>query len=425
MQKNSLTTLLTGTIGTILEWAEYAFYGYMAVPIAAQFFPETSQSAHLLAAFAVFAAGFVMRPLGAVLFGHIGDRIGRKRALLISMLLMGLATLAIGCLPAYQSIGIAAPILLVMFRLLQGLAVSSECLAAAVFLIEHSPKPYRTLAGSWSGFAAAVGMTLGGVAAAIVTHPSMPGWAWRVPFFVGALGCIVALILRQRVHESPEFVAAQAQDALSQYPIHEILHGHSLALFRTASFAIFTGSMIYVGNMYFNTFLTQYVGIVAHDATRITTLGELLVVMLFPFVAWWADKTDGVKIMKAGLLFTLFSAPASFAIASMGSIQHAVFAQVLYAISDALVTAPMFYYLYKQFPLHVRVTGMAVPWNVAIALLGGTGPMFAQSLFDATGWFFVPGVYISFSALFVYVMMQLKSRKTTLVETNSPIPQMM
>lgn len=408
MSTQNTRTIVTGTIGTIIEWAEYAFYGYMAVPMARYFFPDTDHTANLLAAFAVFAAGFIMRPIGAVIFGHIGDKIGRKLALLISMLLMGIATLAIGCLPTYQQIGLWAPALLLLCRLLQGLAVSSECLGAAVFLIEHAGKRFPNLAGSWPGFAAALGMTLGGIAATLVTHPAAPEWAWRCPFFVGAFGCAVALYLRQRVQESPEFLAAKAANQLTALPIQQLWQGYSLAIARVAAFAVFTGGMIYVGNMYFATFLTQYAGYSHHDATLITTLGEFLVVLLFPVVAWCADKTNGVMIMRVGLALVMVVAPLMFYLANTGNIMLILLAQFLYAMTDALITAPMFKYLFDQFPTAIRVTGIAVSWNIAIALLGGTAPMIAQISTQQFNLMIGPGLYIALAALCVWWVMSLR-----------------
>lgn len=401
MHKISRRIIIISCIGTIIEWAEYAFYGYMAVLMAAIFFPKEDARAALLASLGVFAAGFMMRPIGALLISHIADIRGRKQALLYSMFIMGLATFSIGLLPTYHQVGIAAPILLFILRLTQGLAVASESLSAAVFLIEHARGVKPNLTGSWPGMAAAFGVTLGAMAAFFVTQSTW-SFAWRIPFIIGALSCFAGLYLRQKIAESPVFIEAELKKQLVKIPVIALCKGYGSAIFKTAAIAIFVATIVYVCNLYFATYLIEVGKMQSKDALLVTTVGELLVVCFFPLCGYAADCWGGERLIKYGLLLFGVSAPVIFILGSLGSVFYALIAQLIYAFLDALITAPMFKWLYDEFPIHIRVTGMAVSWNVAVALLGGTAPLIVQFLMLKTGMKYSPGVYVSFISFLTF-----------------------
>jgi MFS transporter, MHS family, proline/betaine transporter len=191
--------IFVSVIGTFLEWTEYCLYGYLAAKISVLFFPQFDARVGLLATFGIFAAGYFARPLGGILFGHIGDTRGRKQALMVSMALMGVATVSIGLLPTYAEWGLFAPLLLLLCRILQGLAVSGEFNGAAIFLIEHAQPGYKNRAGSWVGAAAAAGMVFGALLVALVSYDGLPTWVWRIPFLIGALSCFVFAFDYRRV----------------------------------------------------------------------------------------------------------------------------------------------------------------------------------------------------------------------------------
>ena len=202
-------TLLAGAIGNVLEWYDFALYGYFAPVFAALFFPSDSASVSLISAFGVFAVGFLARPLGALLFGYWGDTVGRREALAWSILLMAIPTCLVGLLPTYETIGVVAPIALTLFRFLQGLSVGGEFTGSATFLVEHAAASQRGYIGSWAGFSAQIGALLGsGVGALIassLTEEALHQWGWRIPFVMGSLIAVVGWYLRTRVPESPAF----------------------------------------------------------------------------------------------------------------------------------------------------------------------------------------------------------------------------
>src|SRR3979409_116474 len=202
-------TLLAGAIGNVLEWYDFALYGYFAPVFAALFFPSNSPSVSLISAFGVFAVGFLARPLGAMLFGYWGDTLGRRKALAWSILLMAIPTCLVGLLPPYDTMGVIAPIALTLCRFPQGLSVGGEFTGSAIFLVEHAAASQRGYVGSWASFSAQIGALLGSgmgaLIASILTDEALHQWGWRVPFVMGSVIAVAGWYLRTRVPESPAF----------------------------------------------------------------------------------------------------------------------------------------------------------------------------------------------------------------------------
>src|SRR5262245_34384631 len=200
--------IAAGTAGNVMEWYDFAVYGYFAATIGRHFFPSSDATTSLIAAFGVFAAGFLMRPLGGVIFGHIGDHVGRKAALTISVLAMAIPTFLIGILPGYSTLGPTAAVLLVILRMIQGLSVGGEYMTSIVFLVEGAGRKHQGFAGSWSGFGAVGGILLGSAVSALVTLTFSPEavhrWAWRLPFLIGLFVGLAGLYVRRHVTEPPK-----------------------------------------------------------------------------------------------------------------------------------------------------------------------------------------------------------------------------
>lgn len=311
---------------------------------------------------------------------------------------MGVATIGMGLVPTYAQIGIAAPIVLLIFRLIQGLAVAGEFNGAAIFLIEHATSSKGNkgyLAGAWVGAAAAAGMLLGAFSAQIVRLPIMPEWAWRIPFMIGFLGCGIAYIIRKNLDETPHFKAIRAK----QTPFFNVIKTQLQGLLQVAAFAGFIAVWVYLGNLYFKAFLIHHAGIATSTAGWLTTFGQALVVILYPLVGLYADKTGGHRLIKAGLILAIVSAPSLYLLALTSNLILIVLAQIVYAIVNALVGAPMFRYLFDQFTTEVRYTGTAFSWSISAAVLGGTAPALATWFIAATEVKAAPGVYVSIIAM--------------------------
>lgn len=400
-------------LGTFLEWAEYSFYGYLASKMSRIFFPQFDQKIAMIATFGVFAAGFIARPLGGIVFGYAGDVLGRKKALSVSIVLMGLATLSIGLLPTYQQVGLLAPILLLSCRMLQGIAVSGEFNGASIYLIEHAKPDKQYLAGSSVAAAAAAGMLFGAMVIATISLPFMPSWSWRIPFFIGAFSCIAGYYLRQNLTESPQFLQSAAKKKLARLPIVEVMLNHKKALLQTGILAAFVGIYVYICNIYYGSYLIHQAHYSMHNAVLLCGFGQAMVAVLIPIFANKADKVGGKKILLPGLLLAIIVAPLMFLFASYQSLSWLIFAEILYAIANAATSATIFKTVFDLFPTNSRYTGITFAWSLSVAIFGGTAPLFAQYLLGHLG-FIGPAIIVSCSAILALcsvVVFELKNVK--------------
>jgi len=395
--------MLIATLGTLLEWAEYTFYGYMAIKLATLFFPQTNPNLSLLHTFGVFAIGYIMRPVGAIVFGHIGDRYGRRLALMSSIILMGIATLGIGLLPTYSQIGLWAPWTLLGLRMLQGIAVSGEYNGAAIFLIEQAPAHRACYAGAWIPAAAASGMVLGGFAAYLVSLPDIPLWAWRIPFLLGGISCLIGLYLRRHIAESPTFLRAKAQRALDPMPLMVVLKQYKRNLITISCIAAFTGIYVYIGNIYFVVFLKEQVGIATHHAVFYAMGGQALAALSIPVMGYWADYTQNPKqqYLNALLAIALIS-PLIFWLALKGTALSIGCAMMLYGLLNGYSSAPMMKLIYDALPTEIRYTGSSLAWSLSAAIFAGTAPMVAHFLIVDCQWRYGGSLYITVAATLAF-----------------------
>jgi MHS family proline/betaine transporter-like MFS transporter len=386
--------IASATVGTILEWAEFTFFAYMAEQLSRLFFPSDAADWARFKTYAIFSVSYLMRPFGAVLFGHLGDRFGRKPALMYSMLLMAVATTFMGMLPTYAQIGIAAPLLLMLCRLLQGLAVSGEFHGAAVFIFEHTGHERPYLAGMWPAFAASAGMMLGGLASTLTALPNAPAWAWRLPFLCSGLSCLVAFYVRRFLSETPDFQKAQAEKKLSALPLWEACRQNPKGMLCTAAYGMFMGVFAYIGNVYYKTLLVKN-GLSTYDAARIITLGQSLAAVLTLVLGYYADRIGGKRLCLLGLIATACLGPYIFHCANLGDLQSALHGQLCYALVNAFISAPMLGLILQQFSTQSRYSGSAFAWSISSALFASTALLIAEKLTVQLQWPQGPGYYIS------------------------------
>lgn len=385
-------------LGTFLEWTEYSIYGYLAAKISALFFPQVDPRVALLATYGVFATGFFARPIGGIIFGHIGDRWGRKQALTFSMALMGLATFSMGILPTYSQWGLIAPALLLLCRILQGLAVSGEFNGAAIFLIEHADNHHKNSAGSWIGSAAAAGMLCGALMVSAISHEGLPNWSWRIPFWIGSLSCLIGLYLRRKLNESPEFLRHQNEKLRA--PLITTFKIGKKSMLQTAAIAAFVGINVYVCNIYFTTFLITHLKISGQTAIMIAAFGQGCVALFIPIFGKMADKWNcGRALILSGLSGAAISATVIFILIANHTITLLLLAQLLYAIFNGMSSGPLFNHLNTLFPAQRRYTGITVAWSISVAIFGGTAPMISQYLVGTLEWHYGPAIYVVLSAV--------------------------
>ncbi|WP_153098968.1 MFS transporter [Paraburkholderia hayleyella] len=300
--------ILASSLGTIFEWYDFYLYGSLAVVISHQFFAGVNETTGFVFALLAFAAGFIVRPFGAVFFGRLGDMIGRKYTFLVTMLLMGLSTLAVGLLPNYASIGVAAPVLLITARLLQGLALGGEYGGAAVYVAEHAPASQRGYYTSWIQTTATVGLLLSLVVilgCRWLTGEAFDTWGWRIPFWVSVGMLAVSMWIRLSMHESPAFVRMKAEGKLSKAPLREVFgQRRNLGRLLVALFGMVAGMTVvwYTGQFYVLYFMTQSLRLDPATANLLLGAALLLGSPFFIFFGALSDRIGRKPVMLAGML---------------------------------------------------------------------------------------------------------------------------
>lgn len=399
--------LLATGVGHFVEWFDFGLYGTLAAIIGMQFFQSSSPAAALLSSFAVFGAGFVMRPLGGLWFGSLGDRIGRQKVLANVILLTSGATFVMGLLPTWQQVGLLAPVLLVITRLVQGFAAGGETSGATTYLAEFAPQRRRGYFTCWIdnfGFMAFVaGSGLVFLLTASLGETAMNEWGWRIPFLIaGPLG-VVGLYLRTRLEDSPEFTAAVRAGKTAQAPLRTAVTSAWRALLFCVGFVVIKA----VGHWTLQTFMPGYLSTELHfsklDSYAITTLGLFAIAVMVPFMGYLSDRFGRKPLMLAGCGgFILFTWPAMMVMAQ-GDMLSAMLAMLVLGAFIAAFDGACSAAMAELFPTGVRYGGMSIAYNFAVAFFGGITPWFSAYLITATGNPFSPAFYVMGAALVTFL----------------------
>ncbi len=395
--------IIGASIGNAVEWFDFAIYGFLATHLATAFFPTDDATAGLLKTFAIFAAAFFVRPLGGLVFGPLGDRIGRHRVLAIVILLMSTATLAIGLLPTYASIGIAAPVLLFVCRCLQGLSAGGEYGGGAVYLAEFAPDSRRSLVVTimlWSGvFSFLAGAVTVTALQGFMSTEAMSGWGWRIPFLLAAPLGVVGLYIRLRLDDSPKFIELRDAEKILESPLRETLRTSWPAIVRvTGLFLVFN-----VGYYAVFVFVPNYL-IATLDYTSMQSFTSLTVAIvvalavLLPCAAL-SDRIGRRPLLGAACTSFILCAHPLFVMINSGSpaaavTAHCVLAAIVAVYMSAVVTAGV-----EMFATQVRSSGFSIGYNVASAAFGGTTPYVVTWLTSATNNHMVPAYYLVVAAV--------------------------
>ncbi len=393
--------IISCMIGNALEWYDFALYGYFATTIGQLFFPELSTFASLMATFGIFAAGFIMRPLGGIIFGHIGDKIGRKKALLWSIYLMAIPTTLIGLLPTYAQIGWLAPLFLTMIRLAQGLSMGGEFTGSMIFVVEHAQKNNRGLYGSWVVFSLLLGILVGSGIATFTCHilsqEQLMDWGWRIPFLLSVAGGFVGTIMRRTVHEPEQFAKAKAKHKEHSTPIVELFQDH----FKTILFVIGIELTLSVGFYLIVTFINNYLKVLLGfdmvQSLMLTTIGMVAMGIVIPIAGWISDKVGRKAVLiPSALAFTFFACPLFTALE--GGVTNALLAQIFLSIFMGAFFAPIPATLVELFPLKVRYSGLSISHSLSMAIFGGTAPFVATLLIEHMEINAAPALYLSLAS---------------------------
>jgi MHS family proline/betaine transporter-like MFS transporter len=408
-------TLLAGAVGNVLEWYDFALYGYFAPIFASLFFPSNSPAVSLISAFGVFAVGFLARPLGAMLFGYWGDTLGRRNALAWAILLMAVPTCMVGLLPTYQSIGVIAPIALTCCRFLQGLSVGGEFTGSATFLVEHASASQRGYIGSWAGFSAQIGALLGsGVGALIASNfadDTLHEWGWRIPFMMGGLIAVVGWYVRTGVPESPAFETIRQAGGLTTSPIRDVFMTHQLAVAKVGGLVWLHGVAFYLLYVYLTTYLTTVTQVPLATVLVMNTGCMALLALLIPLMGAWSDRIGQIPLLITGAAGIALLAYPSFLWLTSNHLPRMIAAQVLLTLLVACYMGPFFATVTELFPTSQRYTGLSVGYNMGAALFGGTAPLVATFVIEWSGNVLAPAFYLSFCAMVsLSILLTLRTR---------------
>jgi MHS family proline/betaine transporter-like MFS transporter len=390
--------LFPGLIGNFLEWYEFSIYAYFAKDLAEEFFPNNDPFIALLNTFAIFAIGFVMRPVGAAVFGYFADRLGRKKILPISIIMMALATAFIGCIPSYASIGSLAAILLILCRLVQGVALGGEYSSALVYVLEQTPHKQRGFYGSIVLFGAYMGMLFGsGMSALIATiaYGTMYyNFAWRSAFIFGLFLGVLGLYLRLRMPETEEFIRAKQEGMLERNPFIHLLRYHLKSVLCGVGITLLpavTGWLVFA---YVPTYVAQYGQFTEPLALDANTCAMVSMMVCIPLVGFLSDRLGRRFFLASSSILLLCFAYPLFGGILGSSWGVLLFAQTLLGIMLTLSESVLPATLMTLFPVSERCTGIALSINIANGLFGGMVPLLATELLHATNVLLIPSFIV-------------------------------
>jgi MHS family proline/betaine transporter-like MFS transporter len=399
-------TIAVGAIGNVLEWYDFAIYGYFAAAIGRAFFPSEDPVAQVLAAFGIFAVGFLMRPVGGALIGYIGDRFGRRAALTFSVAAMAIPTFLVGALPGYEVLGLAAPIVLTLLRMIQGLSVGGEYTTSIVFMVERAPPGRRGFIGAMAGCGAVGGILLGSATGTLLASTMSPealeAWGWRIPFLVGLLVGLAGFLLRRHVRETPKPRAG------GRSPLVETLRNHGPLLARLAALSVFNSVGFYLMFVYIVSWLQLVDGIAPARALGINTISMVLLLPLMIAMGWATDRFGRKPVMLGATVLGFAGALPFFWLLHHADPAVALLGQLGFVLAVGTFVGTQPTIMVEAAPVAVRCTAIALGYNVTLGLVGGLSPLAATWLVSRTGNDYSPAFMImvaaaiSFAALLAF-----------------------
>jgi MFS transporter, MHS family, proline/betaine transporter len=391
------------SIGNAVEWFDFAIYGFLATFIAASFFPSGNETAALLNTFAIFAAAFFMRPLGGLVFGPLGDRIGRQRVLALVILLMAAATVAIGLLPTYSAIGVAAPLLLLLMRCLQGFSAGGEYGGGAVYLAEFATDKRRGLTVTFMVWSGVLGFLIGSATVtllqALLPADAMASYGWRIPFLLAAPLGLVGLYIRLRLDDTPQFTELNEAHRVAKSPLREAVRTAWRPILQVIGVMIIFNIGYYVVFTFLPSYFIKTLHFSKTTAFMSITLASLVALILILPLAALSDRVGRRPVLIAGALaFAMLGYPL-FVLLNSGSVVAAVAAHCALAAIESVYVSAAVAAGVELFVTRVRYSGFSIGYNICVAALGGTTPYVVTWLTAETGDNVAPAYYVVAAAV--------------------------
>ena len=390
---------IAGGVGTLIEYYDFSAYAVLAVVLAPLFFPSDNPSVSVILTLAVFGSAYLARPIGGWFFGRVGDRHGRRRALVITVVSMGIGSGLMGLLPTYSSIGVLAPIMLVLLRLAQGFSAGGEIGGAATYVAESAPEGKRGLYGSLTPVGSTAGFSVAAVVVGLVTtlttSEQMASWGWRIPFLLSLPLALVCLRVRLKLEDTAEFEEMAARHEIVRSPLLTVIREDPKRLTKGIGIAIAQAGIGYIGLTYFATFLIGTAGFSKQSVYWASAIGIGLACATYPFIGLLTDRYGRKPIMLAAfILFLVLAWPAFLLLGGTSSIVVVTLVYIIYMTISGGTQVPIGPQLAELFPRRVRYTGVSLTYNVGTVLAGGTAPYIAAQLVQSTGNNMAPAFWV-------------------------------
>lgn len=432
MEKNvSKRVLVASLVGSSIEWFDYFLYGTVAGLVFNKiFFPAEDPTVGLLLSYASFALAFFIRPLGGIIFSHIGDKIGRKRTLVLTLSLMGGATAAMGLLPTYETIGIMAPILLIALRLIQGIGLGGEWGGALLLAYEYAPENKKGLFGSIPQMGVTIGLLLGTLVMSLMTlmpDDAFMVWGWRIPFILSAILVIFGLWIRKGIDETPEFKKVQEKGEVAKVPLFETMRTHWREVLIAIGGKVVETAPFYIFGTFIVSYATNNLGFDSTSPLNAVTIATIITTLLIPIMGRLSDNAGRRPLYIWGTLLMIAFAFPYFWILNLKTNASLIIATVIgLGIIWAPITAVLGTMFSEIFKSNVRYTGVSLGYQIGAAAAGGTAPLIATALLGAFNNSYVPvAIYIIFTSLislisvmFVREKKEIKSEKEDAVHVS-------
>src|SRR3990167_1968750 len=403
--------VISAALGGGLELFDFVIYLFLSPVITLIFFPHQDKSLAFLATLGGFAAGYLARPLGGIVYGHFGDKNGRMRALSFSLFFMAIPTLLISMLPTYATLGILAPILLILLRFAQGLAMGGDVPGAICFIGEHMPIKQRGFMTCWLIF----GMNMGAVTASflvaalisLLTNESMLTWGWRIPFLMGALLAVVGFYIRRRTLETPKFEQSQKKNELVRWPLKKLFLDHRRSVIFGFSAAMLYAVVTSILSLFMSSYLSQYIGIPSGVALWLNSASISAYSISCIGAGLLVDRFSPLRILKVGTALMFFAVYPIFMLIGSHNLLEIIIALLFSAPILALIVSPVPTMLIELFPTPVRYSGIGVCYSLGLGLFAGISPLLVAFLIAQTGLKIIPAFYIMFISLLTFILFSL------------------
>ena len=421
---NIIKSTLSASVGNVIEWYEYTLYAYFATVISSLFFPVDNPYVSMMMTFATFAIGLAARPIGGIVFGYIGDNYSRKKMLTITMLLMSISTMCIGLLPTYNEIGVIAPILLIILRILQGIALGGEFGGSCVYLFESVPQEKRGFFGSMALTGVGLGLVLSSctifIVESLVTEEEIYSFAWRIPFFISILGSIMSFYMRKTLLETEDFLIIKKTHKLVNNPFLEMLRNHKSSLFSLFAIFLTTQVSFFIVFIFGKTMMINYLNYdnrIAGKFNLFTVISYTVATLFFGYLSDKINKRYIIIFGTAGILLTAYPFILSLKIgASFFILVMSILLGILIGMTEGTLN-PL---VAESFPTNIRVTSVAFCWNFTSVAFGGIAPIISMWLIENSGGIDTVAYYLMTVCTITIIITLYTLRKLRIQKTLDP-----